>query len=85
MQSAVSVFGPSAFRLIHQPCFWPDAPRSSSRTPLKTLSTRSEAQDLEGTARLVAIGFEASALARTGVTILARLSTNAPSWKGPPR
>jgi hypothetical protein len=36
MKSAVSVFSPSAFRFIHQSCFWPDAPRPSSRTPLKT-------------------------------------------------
>jgi putative SOS response-associated peptidase YedK len=36
MKLAVSVFGASTFRLIHQPCFWPDAPRPSSRTPLKT-------------------------------------------------
>jgi hypothetical protein len=40
MKSTVSGFGPSAFRLIHQPCFWPDAPRPSSRTPLKTQSAR---------------------------------------------
>jgi hypothetical protein len=33
MKSAVSVFDPSAFRLIHQSCFWADASRPSSRTP----------------------------------------------------
>ena len=36
MKSAVSVFGTSTFRFIHQPCFWPEAPRPSSRTPLRT-------------------------------------------------
>ena len=44
MESADWFFGTFTFRLIHQPCFWPDVPRPSSRTPLKTWSARVEAR-----------------------------------------
>ncbi|MGO9454306.1 MAG: hypothetical protein ACLQDV_25155, partial [Candidatus Binataceae bacterium] len=45
-ESTVSVFDPSAFPLIHQPCFWPDAPRPSSRNPAQNFIRQDSLADL---------------------------------------